>query len=54
MPTSEDLIGCQRSCVESWIYWYLANTKHIWAGVDARAAMSWFLEASRSIGAISA
>lgn len=34
MPRSEDLIGCQRSRVESWIYCYLANTKHIWAGVE--------------------
>lgn len=34
MPRSEDLIECQRSHVESWIYRCLANTKHIWAGVE--------------------
>lgn len=50
MPISEDFIGYQRSHVESWIYGYLANIKHIWLLVGARADKSWFLEASRSMG----
>lgn len=40
MPMSKAFIGYQRSHVESWIYWCLANIKDIWALVDARADKS--------------